>query len=35
MVYTNNHKIILQILMNEGFLNENKAKEFVIKLFSK
>ncbi|XP_031776008.1 non-structural maintenance of chromosomes element 1 homolog isoform X1 [Apis florea] len=34
MVYSNNHKIILQILMNEGFLNENKAKEFVIKLFN-
>ena len=35
MVYNKDHKLILQTIMHEGFLTENKAKELIIKLFSK
>ncbi|XP_031832193.1 SMC5-SMC6 complex component Non-SMC element 1 [Nomia melanderi] len=34
MVYTKQHKILLQTIMHEGLLNENKAKDLVIKLFN-
>ncbi|XP_017754253.1 PREDICTED: non-structural maintenance of chromosomes element 1 homolog [Eufriesea mexicana] len=34
MVYSTQHKILLQALMNEGLLIENKAKDLVIKLFN-
>ncbi|CAK9815775.1 Non-structural maintenance of chromosomes element 1 homolog [Anthophora quadrimaculata] len=33
-MYSNNHKIVLQTFINEGFLSENKAKDLVIKLFN-
>lgn len=35
MAYTTEHKIFLQTLMHRGLLDENKAKDIVIKLFSK
>ncbi|XP_076294797.1 SMC5-SMC6 complex component Non-SMC element 1 isoform X2 [Lasioglossum baleicum] len=33
MVYTKQHKILLQTIIHEGLLDENKAKDLVIKLF--
>ncbi|KZC13367.1 PREDICTED: non-structural maintenance of chromosomes element 1 homolog isoform X2 [Dufourea novaeangliae] len=34
MVYTEKHKILLQIIIHEGLLDENKIKDLVIKLFN-
>ncbi|KAF3427706.1 hypothetical protein E2986_08914 [Frieseomelitta varia] len=34
MVYNKEHKLILQTIMHDGFLSENKAKELIIKLFN-
>ena len=34
MVYTTEHKQFLQVLMHRGLLDENKAKDIVIKLFN-
>lgn len=34
MVYSKEHKILLQAVMNEGLLEENTAKDLVIKFFS-
>ncbi|XP_034181453.1 SMC5-SMC6 complex component Non-SMC element 1 [Osmia lignaria lignaria] len=33
MAYNQQHKIILQTIIHEGFIDENKAKDLVIKLF--
>lgn len=33
MVYTQKHKILLQTIMHEGLLDENRAKDLVIQLF--
>ncbi|XP_043250511.1 non-structural maintenance of chromosomes element 1 homolog isoform X2 [Colletes gigas] len=34
MVYTQQHKILLQTIMHEGLLDENTAKNLIIKLFN-
>ncbi|XP_076231518.1 SMC5-SMC6 complex component Non-SMC element 1 isoform X2 [Calliopsis andreniformis] len=34
MVYSKEHKMLLQTILHEGFLDENKAKDLVIKLFN-
>ncbi|XP_017794882.1 PREDICTED: non-structural maintenance of chromosomes element 1 homolog [Habropoda laboriosa] len=34
MIYSDKHKIVLQTFINEGLLNESKAKDLVINLFN-
>lgn len=35
MAYSNKHKIVLQAIIHEGLLIENKIQDLIIKLFGK